>query len=182
MKRWPTVELPKVSAVPLPKSNAPRHAVQRPHPNEPAFAPAHRFGPGERLDRLDQYPGQHLGGRLPFQLADQEVEAALGGLAHFGLVDGGEVIAPHETLNRLRWRVHARALFFLGRVRLLHGQAGDDQRQAARGDVGARVLEGEPGAGQPLGHQAAQVLGRAGLHTRRDLLGQEFEQQFGHAI
>ena len=158
------------------------HAVQGSHPDEPAIAPAHRLGPGEPLNRLDDNPGQHLGARLPFQLADQEVKAALAGLARLRLVDGGEVIASQEPLDGLFGRVQARALLFFLGVRLFGRQAGDHQRQAARGGVGARLLEGEPGAGQPFGHPAAQVLGGACLHARRNLLGQEFDQQFGHVI
>ena len=33
---------------------------------------------------------------------------------------------------------------------------------------------------QPVGHEAAQVIGRARLHARRDFLGEQFEQEFGH--
>ena len=39
---------------------------------------------------------------------------------------------------------------------------------------------GQPGLDQPVGHQAAQVVGGARLHPGGDLLGEQLDQQVGH--
>ena len=56
----------------------------------------------------------------------------------------------------------------------------DGQRQAPRRREGLGALVGETGADQPVGHQAAQILGRLRLHARRDFLGEKLKQQIGH--
>ena len=156
------------------------HAVERTHPGKPVLAPAHRLGPAEHLNRLGDDAGQDLRARLPFDPLDREIEGALVGLAHLGGVDGRQAVALQEALDGPNRRIQPRALLLLDRVGLALGQAVDHERQAARRDEGARLAEGQPGARQALGDQTAKLLGRARLHARRNLLGQELEQQLRH--
>jgi hypothetical protein len=52
--------------------------------------------------------------------------------------------------------------------------------ESARCREGLRAFVDEAGRDKPIGDHLAQVLGRARLHARGDLLGQEFDQQVGH--
>ena len=54
------------------------------------------------------------------------------------------------------------------------------KRQASRRRESLRTFVDEAGRDQPVGDHLAQVLGRARLHARGDLLGQELEQEVGH--
>ena len=60
------------------------------------------------------------------------------------------------------------------------GQALDGQGQAAGGGEGGGVGARQAALGEAVGDEAAQVLGGAGLHARRDLLREELEQEVGH--
>ena len=63
---------------------------------------------------------------------------------------------------------------------LARGDAVHRQRQPSRRCKGLRPLIREPFSHEPVGHKLTQILGRARLHPRRDLLRQKFEQQIGH--
>ena len=156
-------------------------AVQRAHPALRVAGPAHRLGPGQLGEGLAENLRQHLGAGPPGDVAHDEIEGALVGLAQLGLfVQGLEAVGLHEALDRLGRRAVLRAFLFLGQVRLLRRQAVDHQGQAARRGKGLGALEGEVRGLQAFGHQTLQVSGGARLHARGNLFGKEFDEQLGH--
>jgi hypothetical protein len=56
----------------------------------------------------------------------------------------------------------------------------DHQCQATRAGEGRQTTELEPGFTQRRTRQALEIARRAALHSRRDLLAEEFEQELRH--
>ena len=155
--------------------------MQRPHPARPPRAPAHRLGPRE----LGGDGGHHLADdllRRPSRLGDpDDVEVALLlVLDDMRAPDGVEARRLDEAGDGLLRRIDARALALLGDVRRLRRHALHHQRQPSRRRVGPGLARREPLRLQPLGDEPAQILRRPRLHPRRDLLGEQFQQQLSH--
>ena len=94
----------------------------------------------------------------------------------------GEPGGPKKALNGL-FRCVDLGAFALDRdVRLGDGQALDDQGEAARRDEAFRARMLKARIFQALNHQTLEISRRLGLHTRRDFLGQQLEEKFGHRV
>ena len=89
-------------------------------------------------------------------------------------------VLAEEALQRLLRRADARAALLASPPVMIAA------RSVAVSDKAPRAVEGARLAFQqrrdPGGEQARQVLRRARLHPRRDLLREEFEQQLGHGL
>ncbi len=150
---------------------------QRPHPAQGQPPPLHRLGPGEIAhDGLD-----HLGDDLWRRpaLARQAGEPHPVPLDQ--LVAGQARRAQKAVDGRVR-RAHAGAFALLMAVSLRRGQPLDHQGQAARACERGQGLGQEPGFRQAFARHPLQITRGLGLHTRRDFLGQQFEQQLGHGL
>ncbi len=156
--------------------------MQRPHPGEPAVAPAHRLRPRERAHHLGHDLGNHVDGGAALLLGDGDVEVALLVGLHLGLSDRGQACRAQEAGDGLLRRPHFRTFTLFLQVRLLHRHAVHGQRQPARRRKGLGALVDEPGRHQPVGDHLAQVVGGARLHARGDFFGKQFEQEIGHCV
>ena len=107
---------------------------------------------------------------------DGQVQVIVALHAH---LDGG-VVGAQEPLDRLVRRAGAGPALFLAAVGLTGRQPVDHQSEAARGDVAPGGLEAEPFRLQRIDRETAQIGRRAGLHARRDLFGEQFQEEFGH--
>src|SRR5258708_1232079 len=102
--------------------------MQRPHPGEPAIAPAHGFRPGKISHHVRHDLADHLDRRTPRLLADRHVEVALlWVLLDPGFGDRGKAGGAQKALDRALRRADARALLLLPRIGLpgrhpLHGE------------------------------------------------------------
>ena len=79
-------------------------------------------------------------------------------------------------------RIDAGAFALLADIGRALRQTVDDRSQAARRGEGLDLVEVEAGGFQLVAEQARQVLARAGLHPRRDFLGEQFKQKFSHVL
>ncbi len=156
------------------------HAMERPDPAEGLVGEPHGFRPGQRRDRLADQRRQLRRRGAARRLHHREPEHALAGVALLALVEAREPRGFEEALDRLLRRSDARALFLLDYLRLLGRQAIDHQREAPRRGEGLRRVVREAGRLQLPGHEPKQILRRAALHARRNLLGEELDQQLGH--
>ena len=155
--------------------------VERADPAERAVAPAHGLGPGEGADGGLDGLGDDLGGGAAGAVDDGEEHVALGVGAGFELV-AGEAGGAEEAVDGLLGGVGAGALAFLALARGGFGEAFDGEGQAARRREGGGVGVGEAALDEAVGDEAAQVVGGAGLHPGGDFLGEEFEEEVGHAV
>ena len=153
--------------------------MQRPHPAHRATAPAHRLGPGEVADGRLKHLGHDFGRRTPGFLDGGEIDRAFGGVAFLKLI-AGQARAAQEALDRLVGRTNLGAFAFLADGGAFRQQPLDRQRQAARRGQGSGPGIGQTSLDQTIGDPLFQVLTGAGLHTRGDLLGKQFDQQVGH--
>ena len=154
--------------------------MQRAHPPERRIRPAHGLRPGQTGENRAEHAFDRPIGWPAFLCRNNKPELVALYLAFLALVERGQAGRFEEALDRLVGRANARALALLGDVGLLGRDAVDHQGQAARRDVGLRALKIEPGLLQPVGDQTLQVVGRAGLHARRDLFGEQFKEELSH--
>ena len=152
---------------------------QRPHPAQAPRPPAHRLRPREVADRAVEHLGHDPGGRAARLVDHGDEDLPLLVVAHLKRV-ARQPGRPQEPLDGRVGRVGAGALPFLLERGAFRQKPLDRQRQAARGREGGGMGIGQTGLDQPVGHQALQVLGGAGLHPGGDFLGQKFDQQIGH--
>ena len=128
------------------------------------------LGQGSAFIAASMMPGNASAVGPPFFSDDGEPELALAGVALLRLVERGKARALQEALHRLVRRADARAAPFLADIGARRRQAVDHQRQPPRRGEGARLGEREPRRLQPFADQALEILRRARLHARRDLL------------
>ena len=139
-------------------------------------APAHRLGPGKGADDCGDGFGQDGDGGAAGLVEDGEVHAvALDELVR------GEAGLAQEAFQGLGRCGGAGAFGFLPHGRGFGGEAPGDEREAAGGGAGFHGLRGEAGGGELLGEQAGEIGRRPGLHAGGDFLGEEFEEEVGHA-
>jgi hypothetical protein len=153
--------------------------MQRAHPAQGPGAPAHRLGPGEAADDVGHEFGDDLG-CFPPGLRDLRHEKAA-----LLVLDFRAVLPPHagraqEALDGLGRGIDARAFALLGGLRRDPGEALHRQHQPARARMALGALIRQPGIDQIAGDQRLEIGRGAGLHARRDLLGEQFEQQLRH--
>ena len=176
MKRCPRVFLPLRDAVDLELDHfaveQAENGMERAHPAEFARAPAHRFRPGEALDDVGHDLGHDLGGGAAALLDRRYIISALLVVALLGLIDGSQPRRFEEALDGGFGSIDARTLLLLAHIGRAGRQAVDHRRQPARRGEGLYVFIFETRLGQLGGEQARQILARAGLHPRRDLLGE----------
>jgi hypothetical protein len=101
------------------------------------------------------------------------------------VLDLPAVLPPHagraqEALDGLGRGIDAGAFSLLGGLRRDACEALYRQDEAARAGMALGALIGQPGIDQTAGDQRLEVSRGAGLHARRDLLGEQFEQQLRH--
>ena len=145
-----------------------------------------------QLNRIDLGHGK-LGGDGRHHLADDllrrpprlldldDVEVALlVVLDDLRVLDRLEARRLDEAGDGLLRRIDARALALLAQVGRLGRHALHHQRQPPRRRVRPGLARREPLRLQPLGDQPPQILRRPRLHARRDLLGEQFQQQLSH--
>ena len=160
--------------------------VQRPHPLQRAwprrtFTPAHRFRPRERSDDDRQHVGEHLERSAAGLFDQRDVEIAFLGVAlDFRFIQRGKAGGFEKSLDRGIRTADARTPAFFFQVRLPRRNAVHGQRQPPRRRERFRAFIDQPFGDQPVGHHAAQIVGRPRLHPRGDFFGEEFEQQIGH--
>ena len=154
--------------------------MQRPHPGEPARAPAHRLRPRERAHHLGDHLGQHVERGPALLLDGRHVEVALLVGLHLGLLDRLQAGRLEKAGDGALRRADARAFLFFLAVGLAHRHAVHRKREPARRGEGLGALVDEAGRHQTVGDDLFQILGGARLHARRDFLGQEFKQEVGH--
>ena len=153
--------------------------MQRAHPPQAARPPPHGLGPGEIADRRLEHLGHDVGGGAA-GLGDGGVpDLALLVVAGLQLV-AGQAGGAQEPLQRGIGGVDAGALAVLMRGGAGGGQALDCQGQAARRAEGTGAGIGQAGLNQAIGHQALEVLARAGLHAGGNFLREKLDQQVGH--
>ena len=155
-------------------------ALHRTYPRKALGARAHRFGPGQRFDRIDDHARQNLGSRRTFFVDDREPELGLSDDALFATIERGKPRTLQEARNGLVRRADARTFFLFLEIGRAKRQAIDDQRQTARRDESLGRRKFQPGFGEAIAHEAFQILGRTPLHARRDFLREDFEQQLSH--
>src|SRR5690606_4614057 len=89
---------------------------------------------------------------------------------------------PEEAFDGLVGCADLRPLALLRRVRLPYLQTVDRDGQSPRCDEGASLARAEARTGEALGQQPPEILRCPRLHACRDLLGEEFDEQFGHRL
>ena len=155
--------------------------ADRPHPAHATLIPAHGLGPGDRGQRLRHQVGKQFAGRPPLRLRHREPDRALGRLPLLAVFQR-EASGLEETRDGLLRRIDARALALDRDVGLHRRQATHQKGKATRRREGLYVLrvELEPGLLEPpqdlLFERARAVL----LHPRRDLFGENLQQQVRH--
>ena len=154
--------------------------MQRAHPAQLPRPPAHGFGPRERADDVRHNVGNDIGGLAALVKNKGHIKRALLILADLACVERGEPRRFEEPVDRALGRPHLGALLFLGAVRLLKRQAFEQQRKTARPCKAFGGARNNTGLAQLFDHEALQILTRARLHARRNLLAEEFEQEFSH--
>ncbi len=139
---------------------------------------AHGLGPGKSDNGLAQHLGDDLGRRPARPLDACEVIVALLLVGDdLRLFQRLQACCFQEALHGLLGRANARALALLQHGRRFLRHVADDEGQAARRRKGARLSCFEPARLEAVDHEPAQVLCTARLQARRDLFGEQLEQQ-----
>ena len=155
--------------------------MQRPHPAQASASPAHRFGPGEGAYDLGHDLGHDLR-RWPSRALDQrDIKVAFLVRARLGLVEGAKPGGFEESLKGRVWRADPGAFLLLAHIGRALRQAIDHHGEPARRGEAADRLEAEPRRLQCIAEQMRQILRRARLHPRGDLLREQLQQQLSHA-
>ena len=153
--------------------------VQRAHPAQRPRPPAHRLGPGKAAHDLGQHLGDDLGGGAPRPLDPGEIDLRLLFVAH-DQIGARKARGAQEALDRGLGGIRAGALALLDQGWRPLGHIPEHEREPARGREGGRLPIGQAARDKPVGDEPAQILARARLHPRRDLFGEELDQEFGH--
>src|SRR4029077_20303266 len=109
-----------------------------------------------------------------------EIEFAAAGVADLAFVDRLEAGGAEKPVDRLRPRPDPRAAPLVALVRLMPGDAVGNDREAAWRHIAMERGCGDLGGGELVANERHKVLDRTALHARRDLLRQEFEEEFAH--
>ncbi len=115
----------------------------------------------------------------PLRAIDRDIEFALGVGLFLALLQRHAGRAQ-KAFQRLFRRARARALAFLGHVRLLGRQPVNGQRQPPRPGKALDAFEHQAAIGQRADDQPFEILRRVRLHARGDFLGEQFEQKISH--
>ena len=158
-----------------------QHAPQRAHIAHRRIAPAHDLGQASRPTASATISASTSRAGRPGTLAHGEPELGLALLPALAFLQACEAGRLQESLDGPVRRADARALALLGAVRLALRQPLDDKRDPARRGEGAGGPVREVGFLEAVQHQALEIAPRAVLHPGRNLLRQQFDQQFAHA-
>ena len=154
-------------------------AVQRPHPADGMFPPTHRLRPRKARQHGAEQRRKHVGGGLTGPPVTSDVEPPLGVVPLFERVVA-RAERSDEALERLRRRPDPRPALLDLDIGLAGRQAGYPQRQPARRRERGDLLMRQRRLGERLLGQPGEIRDGALLHARRDLLGQQLEQQLRH--
>ena len=157
--------------------------LQRAHPAQVPVRSSHRFRPVEGFHDLRNGLGDHVLRIAPGRRDIGHIEVALLRIGDdLGLVNRCEARAAQEARNRLLGRTDFRALLLFAHIGRTGIEPFDHGRQPARAGHSKRGFPVEARILQALRQRGQKVRLRLRLHARRDFLGKEFKQQFGHGV
>jgi hypothetical protein len=158
-----------------------KNILQRPNPARLVVRPFHRLRPRQTHQGSGNRDTSGLRRRLAGDAVHEHPGLALAVAALLAVVQRTTATElAQEALHRLLGRTDARALDLLDALRRRGGQAVDDEREAPRRDVGVGAGPAQSRGLEPVGDQLLEILGRARLHARGDLLAQQLDQQLSH--
>ena len=155
---------------------------QRPNPAQGRGRVTHRFGPRQLEDRRPDELRQHLGGRPARSIDRREVELTPAGVADLAFLDRGDPGRAQKAFDCRRRRPDAGPAPLLGAIRLSRGNPLGNDRETARRYIPAHLGRRDLGGGELVAQQPGEVADRAALHSRRNLLRQQLEQQLAAAL